>query len=75
MIIRAASRTSDLLASHTSQAEALTSGFQRAILASSIFLVAAAVVALRVTNTRGEEHRPPTSPPPEPADRSLPQIP
>jgi EmrB/QacA subfamily drug resistance transporter len=71
----AASRTSDLLASHTSQAEALTSGFQRAILASSIFLVAAAVVALRITNTRGEEHRPPTKRPPEPADRSLPQIP
>jgi EmrB/QacA subfamily drug resistance transporter len=51
----ATSRTSDLLASHTPPADALTSGFQRALLASSIFLVAAAVAALRVTNTRSEE--------------------
>src|SRR4051794_34418790 len=51
----ATSRTTHLLASNTSQAEALTSGFQRALLASSIFLLAAAVVALRITNTRGEE--------------------
>jgi EmrB/QacA subfamily drug resistance transporter len=54
----ATSRTADLLASHASTAEALTSGFQRALLASSIFLLAAAVVALRITNTRGEEHEP-----------------
>jgi EmrB/QacA subfamily drug resistance transporter len=51
----ATSRTSDLLASHASPAEALTSGFQRALLASSLFLLAAAFVALRITNTRGEE--------------------
>jgi MFS family permease len=50
----ATSRTSHLLAGHTSHSEALTSGFQRALLASSIFLLAAAVVALRITNTRGE---------------------
>jgi MFS family permease len=54
----ATSRTGDLLASHASPAEALTSGFQRALLASSIFLAAAAIVALRITNTRGE----PTAP-------------
>jgi EmrB/QacA subfamily drug resistance transporter len=54
----ATSRTSDLLASHAPPADALTSGFQRALLASSIFLVAAAVVGLRTTNTRGEEQRP-----------------
>jgi EmrB/QacA subfamily drug resistance transporter len=54
----ATSRTSHLLASHTPLADALTSGFQRALLASSIFLLAAAVVALRVTNTRGEEQQP-----------------
>ena len=48
----------DLLASHASPAEALTSGFQRALLASSIFLVAAAVVGLRITNTRGEQNLP-----------------
>jgi EmrB/QacA subfamily drug resistance transporter len=53
----ATSRTSDLLASHASPAEALTSGFQRALVASSLFLVAAAVVALRVANTRGDEPR------------------
>ncbi|MFL5870450.1 MAG: MFS transporter [Solirubrobacterales bacterium] len=53
----ATSRTTDLLASHASQAEALTSGFQRALLASSLFLLAAAFVALRITNTRGEEDR------------------
>jgi EmrB/QacA subfamily drug resistance transporter len=51
----ATSRTTHLLASHTPPPEALTSGFQRALLASSIFLLAAALVALRITNTRGEE--------------------
>jgi hypothetical protein len=33
---------------------ALTQGFHRALLASSIFLLGAAVIALRATNTRGE---------------------
>src|SRR5213078_1418172 len=55
----ATSRINDLLANHSPQADALTSGFQRALLASSMFLVAAAVVGLRVTNTRGEEDQPP----------------
>jgi EmrB/QacA subfamily drug resistance transporter len=50
----ATSRTTDLLASHTAPAEALTSGFQRALLASSLFLAAAALFALRIANTRGE---------------------
>jgi EmrB/QacA subfamily drug resistance transporter len=54
----ATSRTSHLLASHTPPTDALTSGFQRALLASSVFLVAAAVVGLRTTNTRGEEQPP-----------------
>jgi EmrB/QacA subfamily drug resistance transporter len=54
----ATSRTTDLLANHADPAEALTSGFHRALLASSIFLLAAAFVALRITNTRGEEQRP-----------------
>jgi EmrB/QacA subfamily drug resistance transporter len=71
----ATSRVNDLLASHTAQAEALTSGFQRALLASSIFLVAAAVVGLRVTNTRGEEDQPDADPSREPADGSLPRSP
>jgi EmrB/QacA subfamily drug resistance transporter len=51
----ATSRTTDLLAAHASPADALTSGFHRALLASSIFLAAAAVVATRITNTRGEQ--------------------
>ena len=50
----ATSRTQDALAAGTPPPEALTEGFQRAILASAIFLVAAAVIALRATNTRGE---------------------
>jgi len=33
---------------------ALAGGFQRALLAGSIFLVAAALIALRAANTRGE---------------------
>ena len=53
----ATSRTTDLLAAHTSPADALTSGFHRALLASSLFLAAAAVVATRITNTRGEQDR------------------
>jgi MFS family permease len=50
----ATSRTSHLLAAHASAPEALTSGFHRALLAASMFLVAAAVIALGATNTRGE---------------------
>jgi EmrB/QacA subfamily drug resistance transporter len=54
----ATSRTTSLLATHTPTPVALTSGFQRALTASSIFLLAAAVVALRITNTRGEQAAP-----------------
>jgi EmrB/QacA subfamily drug resistance transporter len=50
----ATSRTNHLLARHIAQPDALTSGFHRALLASSIFLAAAAVIALRATNTKGE---------------------
>src|SRR3954470_5726990 len=50
----ATSHTAHLLATGTARPEALTSGFHRALLASSIFLAAAAVIALRITNTRGE---------------------
>jgi EmrB/QacA subfamily drug resistance transporter len=54
----AASRTHHLLVAHAARADALTSGFQRALLAASIFLVAAAVIGLRATNTRGEAPAP-----------------
>jgi EmrB/QacA subfamily drug resistance transporter len=67
----ATAHTTHLLASHTPPAEALTSGFHRALLASSVFLVAAAVVALRITNTRGEERQPVGDARPEPAEGSL----
>src|SRR6266568_6467089 len=50
----ATSRTSHLLAINTAMPEALTSGFQRALLAASIFLLAAAAIATRTTNTKGE---------------------
>ncbi|MEA2428341.1 MAG: hypothetical protein QOF37_1969 [Thermoleophilaceae bacterium] len=54
----ATSRTTHLLATHAATPDALTSGFQRALLASSIFLLAAAFVALRIANTRGEGNEP-----------------
>ncbi|HEY7629272.1 MAG TPA: MFS transporter [Thermoleophilaceae bacterium] len=47
------SRAHDLLAAGAPPAHALTSGFQRALLAAAIFLAAAAVIALRAPNTRG----------------------
>ena len=56
------SRAHHLLAAHATAHDALTSGFQRALLACSIAMLAAAVLALRATNTRGE---PVPTPPPE----------
>jgi EmrB/QacA subfamily drug resistance transporter len=54
----ATSRINDLLVAHTALPAALTSGYQRALLASSVFMLAAAIVGLRATNTRGEERGP-----------------
>jgi EmrB/QacA subfamily drug resistance transporter len=50
----ATARTGHLLASHADAAVALTSGFRQALLAASIFLVAASVIALRAANSHGE---------------------
>jgi predicted MFS family arabinose efflux permease len=50
----ATSRTHHLLVDHVARPVALTFGFQRALVASSLFLVAAALIGLRATNTRGE---------------------
>jgi EmrB/QacA subfamily drug resistance transporter len=50
----ATSRTNDLLARAVPEHDALTAGFQRALVACSLFLVAAAAIAIRATNTRGE---------------------
>jgi predicted MFS family arabinose efflux permease len=52
------SRTNHLLATGTPVLHALTSGFQRALLVGSIFILASAVIALRATNTRGETEEP-----------------
>jgi EmrB/QacA subfamily drug resistance transporter len=48
----ATSRTESLLAAHAARPEALTSGYQRGLLAGSLFMVAAAVIALRTSNTK-----------------------
>ncbi|MGI8333231.1 MFS transporter [Actinomadura scrupuli] len=54
----ATSRTKHELAAHRPQLDAFTSGFQRALLVASVFLVAAAVIGLRATNSRGETEQP-----------------
>ncbi len=61
----ATAHTSDLLTGGTAPLPALASGFGRALLASSIALLAAAVIALRATNTRGQAPQP-SQPPPTP---------
>jgi EmrB/QacA subfamily drug resistance transporter len=50
----ATSRTRHLLEAHAAAPSALTAGFQRALLVGALFIAAAAVLALRATNTRGE---------------------
>jgi hypothetical protein len=50
----ATARTSALLAVGASRPVALTDGFHRALLLASIFILCAAVIALRAANTRGE---------------------
>jgi EmrB/QacA subfamily drug resistance transporter len=51
----ATSRTNHLIAVHASTAHALTGGFHAALIACSAFLVGAAVIAARATNTRGQQ--------------------
>ena len=63
----ATSRTHHLTAAHTPLAHALTAGFQRALLVGSVLILAAAVIGLRATNTRGEEPEPSSDALPEPA--------
>jgi EmrB/QacA subfamily drug resistance transporter len=58
----ATTRTDHLLGANASQSDALTSGFRYALVACSLFLVAAALIALRATNTRGEPAAPETAP-------------
>jgi EmrB/QacA subfamily drug resistance transporter len=54
----ATSHTNHLLGAHVAPAHALNSGLQRGLLACSIFLFVSAFIALRATNTRGEEPAP-----------------
>jgi MFS family permease len=61
----ATSRTTDLLAAHTPPPEALTSGFHRALLTSSFFLLAAAVIGTRTTNSHGDTPETVATPSPE----------
>ena len=63
----ATSQTNNLLAAHTPLASALTSGFQRALLVGSALILASAIIALRATNTRGEEPETALDALPEPA--------
>jgi EmrB/QacA subfamily drug resistance transporter len=56
-------RIHDVLAAHASPQEAMTEGFGRALLVCALFLIAAAAIALRATNTRGEAR---TTPEPMP---------
>jgi MFS family permease len=49
------SRTAHLVAAHVSRPVALTSGFAHALLACSLFLVVAAVIAARTTSNRGQQ--------------------
>jgi EmrB/QacA subfamily drug resistance transporter len=52
----ATSRTNHLLTSRTPVPAALTSGFHRALLIGSIFLLAAALIALRTYNAHSDGH-------------------
>src|SRR5207248_8438086 len=63
----ATSQTRHELAAHSSASHALVSGFQRGLFVGSIFLVAAAFIALRATNTRTEAAEPQGRIQPEPA--------
>jgi hypothetical protein len=50
----ATARTNSLLAAGTPRAAALAGGFARALLIAALFVVAAAIIATRAANTRGE---------------------
>ena len=52
------SRSNHLLTAGAPASHALTSGFQRALLIGSVFVLVSAVTALRATNTRGETEPP-----------------
>ena len=59
----ATGRTQHLLGAGAAPPAALTSGFQHALVACSIFLIAAAVIAARATDTRGQPNPTPGAEP------------
>ena len=63
----ATSRTDHLIAEHAGLAAALTGGFHVALVACSTFLIGAAVIAARATDTRGELETAEVAPEPAPA--------
>jgi hypothetical protein len=69
----ATSHTKHLLAAHATPAHALTGGFSKALLVGSLFLLAAAPIGLRATNTRGEQPKPLDEETTEPATHAPPQ--
>jgi len=60
----ATTRTERLLAAHAPKAAALTRGYQRALLVSSIFVLASAIIALRSGHIRKTAAAPETAPSP-----------
>jgi hypothetical protein len=50
----ATARTTHLLAAHAAPPAALDAGFHQALIAASVFMLAAALFALRTTGARGE---------------------
>jgi EmrB/QacA subfamily drug resistance transporter len=66
----ATSRTHHLLATHALATQALTGGFQRALVACSVFLLFAAAVATRAASARGA-HAPDTNRQPAPVSETV----
>jgi EmrB/QacA subfamily drug resistance transporter len=54
----ATARTTDVLSAHVARPEALASGYQRAIVACSVFVAVAGVIATRIPSTRAAGQAP-----------------
>jgi MFS family permease len=67
----ATARTTQFLTDHATPPAALTSGFGRALLASSIALLAAAIIALGATNTHGQTPQPAPGHPQTPINKEI----
>jgi EmrB/QacA subfamily drug resistance transporter len=67
----ATARTNHLIATRRPPSLALTSGFHQALLASSIFVLATAIIALRTNNSRGDTSQPVPVPDKQPESSDL----